>query len=79
MYVPNYMKTGDRVLPVRSVLDDMGCIWEWRLAESGWNGLSEDDKVGVITRDDPTYVMLLVTFPNCNLEVGVFPDEIKPA
>ena len=72
------MKIGDRVLPVRSVLNDKGSIWEGSLANSGWNGLPEEDKVGVITRDDPAYVMLLVTFPNCNLEVGVFHDEIKP-
>ena len=55
----------------QGVLDGVGYMWEWSLAQAGWNELPEEKKYGLADEN------LIVVFPHCdNIEYPLFYNEV---
>ena len=70
------------VLPRKKVLTGHGDVWEYCLAEHGWNELTCPDKYGVVVGifELPKYkvVVMDVHWPALNMTLkSIFPDELS--
>jgi hypothetical protein len=71
----------DGVLPKRKILDGKGNLWEWSLAEAGWNDLADNLKVGkvigIFKLNDSNAIVFDVEWPAVNhISRNVFPGEV---
>ena len=61
--------------PKKDVLDGCGYVWEWLLAESGWNDLPNEEKYGIVFWDG--YQPMRVFFPAVSQEHLIFIGEVN--